>query len=298
MEGTTTYLRNGVTEMRHSICVGIDGSIESTDAARVAASLARDLDRRLVLVHVADDPPFPYGDRARREVQRRALIQQGGNLLDAVATEIGEPEAERRVALSRFILGGVQERLIMVSREEEADLLVIGARLRHGSAHAPFRGATWSRFSSLAGSSRSPVLVVPRGAGPRFAEGRHAPQASILCGVDGSAGSERARRVASDLAEGLGLRLLPVSVERAHSPVESQGVLQVVGRDPAALLAEVASSRRASLIAVGMDSGEVRRDSVARELAVTAPVPVLIVARDARMPTFAPARIADGAIAA
>lgn len=294
-----TYLTKGVTEMRHSICVGIDGSSESTEAARVAASLARDLDRRLVLVHVADDPPvFPYGDRARREVQRRGLIQQGVNLLDGVATEIGEPEAKRRVALSRFILGGVQERLVMVSREEEADLLVVGARLRQRFAHALFRGAAWSRFASLAGSSRCPVLVVPRGAGPRFAEGRHAPQASIVCGVDGSAGSERARRIAGNLAEALGLRLLPVSVERTHRPVESEGVLQVVGRDPGAVLAEVASARQASLIVVGMYGREVRSDSVSRDLAARVPVPLLIVGRDARLPTFAPARIVDAAIAA
>ena len=54
-----------------SIIVGVDGSSESTDAALVAASLARSLGRRLVLAHVAADPNvFAYGDRGQRDAKR------------------------------------------------------------------------------------------------------------------------------------------------------------------------------------------------------------------------------------
>jgi len=54
--------------MRSSIVVGVDGSPAATRAARVAASFARRLDYRLVLAHVAGDPPvFPYGAPRARE---------------------------------------------------------------------------------------------------------------------------------------------------------------------------------------------------------------------------------------
>jgi nucleotide-binding universal stress UspA family protein len=285
--------------MRNSICVGIDGSIESTEAAQVAASLARELDRRLVLVHIADDPPvFPYGDSARREVQRHGLVREGNELIERVATEIGEPRAGRRVGLSRFILGGVKERLVALAREEEADLLVVGARRRNRITTSLVRGEAWSRFASLASSAACSVLIVPRGAGPRFAEGSDLPARSVVCGVDASVGSERARRVARSLADALGLGLLPVSVERTHRAVESEGILHVVGRDPATVLAEVATESCASLIVVGMTGREVPSDSVPRQLAAKAPVPVLVVPRDARLPSFTPTRVSAAALAA
>jgi nucleotide-binding universal stress UspA family protein len=285
--------------MRNSILVGIDGSIESTEAAQVAASLARELDRRLVLVHIADDPPvFPYGDSARREVQRHGLVRHGNDLIERVATEIGEPGADRRVGLSRFILGGVKERLTALARTEEADLLVVGARRRNRFTNSLVRGEAWSRFASLPSSAACPVLVVPGGAGRRFAEGSHDREGSVVCGVDGSIGCERARRVARSLAEALGLGLLPVSVERTHRAFASEGTLHAVGRDPATVLAEVASERRASLIVVGMSGREVPGDSVPRQLAARAPVPVLVVPRDARLPSFTPQRVTAAAIAA
>jgi hypothetical protein len=42
--------------MSQSIVCGVDGTQESSWAARVAGEFARELDRRLVLVHVADEP--------------------------------------------------------------------------------------------------------------------------------------------------------------------------------------------------------------------------------------------------
>src|SRR4051794_37330108 len=66
-----------VAEMHGPIIASVDGSQGSTDAARVAAALARGLGRRLVLAHVADDPAvFPYGDRWLREAQRRRAMQR------------------------------------------------------------------------------------------------------------------------------------------------------------------------------------------------------------------------------
>jgi nucleotide-binding universal stress UspA family protein len=191
----------------------------------------------------------------------------------------------------------VQERLVVLSREEQADLLVVGDRMRQRISSALFRGWNWSRFESLAGSDAHPVLVVPGGGGRRFAEARHAPQGSILCVIDGSAGSERARRTAACLADMLGLGLLLVTIAKARRSIEAEGVVHVVGRDPAAL-ADVASRDQAALIVVGMGDREVVGDSVARELEATAPVPVLMLSTGAGLPHLVAKAAAEPAIAA
>jgi nucleotide-binding universal stress UspA family protein len=75
--------------MRSSIVVGVDGSRAATRAASVAASLARRLDYRLVLAHVAGDPPvFPYGAPRARELQRRRALEQA-TLVVAGAVVVG-----------------------------------------------------------------------------------------------------------------------------------------------------------------------------------------------------------------
>jgi nucleotide-binding universal stress UspA family protein len=156
--------------MRGSIIVGVDGSREATDAARAAAALAHELGRRLVLAHVAEDPPvFPYGDRWRREVQRRHAIRHGSDLLQAVATEIGQPTARRRITLGGLLQGGVDERLAALSRAEASELLVVGSRPRGRLARALLGAPSGPRVSS----SACPVLTVPPDARRRFVkEGR------------------------------------------------------------------------------------------------------------------------------
>ena len=87
--------------MRRSIIAAVDGSAVATDAARVAASLAAAIDRRLVLAHVAHHPPvFPYGDRWVRAAQQRRVSERAADLLDGVAVEIDQPTARRRIAFS------------------------------------------------------------------------------------------------------------------------------------------------------------------------------------------------------
>lgn len=64
--------------MLHSIICGVDGSLASRSAARVAARLARTLNVRFVLAHVTEDrPTFPYRDTRLRELQRRRAIEEG-----------------------------------------------------------------------------------------------------------------------------------------------------------------------------------------------------------------------------
>jgi nucleotide-binding universal stress UspA family protein len=115
--------------MNGSIVTAVDGSPDATEAARVAAMLARHLGRRIVLAHVAVDPPvFPYGDSRRRAIQRRHAIRRGRRLLDDIATAIGVPAAKKRVTFPGLVNGEVEQRLADLCREEEADLLLLGSR--------------------------------------------------------------------------------------------------------------------------------------------------------------------------
>jgi nucleotide-binding universal stress UspA family protein len=189
-----TPKRKVVTPMRSSIIVGVDGSREATDAARVAASLARGLHRRLVLAHVVAGPPF-HADRWQREVQRRRAIRRGTDLLEGVATEIGEPTARRRIALTGLIEGDLEDRLAALTREEDADLVVVGSRAR-GALVSTLLGSV---SASRANNGAYPVVVVPPAWGRRFADGRRTWSGSIVCGIDGSADSDRPRIVAEKL---------------------------------------------------------------------------------------------------
>jgi nucleotide-binding universal stress UspA family protein len=276
--------------MRRSIIVGVDGSSESTDAALVAASLARSLDRRLILAHVAADPNvLPYGDRGHRDAQRAQVIDVGHDLLEAVADLIGEQTAERRVVIGQLGRDRLANSLAMLTREERADLLVVGSRPRHPVARALLGGPAGSPTASLASLSACPVVVVPRDAGRRFEE--HQTQiGSVVCGVDGSPESGRALLVASELASRLGDSVLPVFATRSHDAGYVGDVLHVTGGDPAATLGEVATWSRAPLLVVGMRAAEARRRSVSRRLAARAPVPVVIVPPGVRLPRFTPDR--------
>jgi nucleotide-binding universal stress UspA family protein len=279
--------------MRRSIIVGVDGSSESTDAAVVAGFLARSLDRRLVLAHVAADPNvFHYGNRSHREVQRRQVLEAGNDLLESVADEIGEETAERRVVLGEVGPDRPVNRLAMLTREEPADFLVVGSRPRNPVARALLGGPAGSPTAVLASQSACPVVVVPRGARGRFEE--HQTQTgSIVCGVDGSPGSDRARAVALDLAVRLGTSVLPIFATPSHDVGEDGDVLQVTGGSPAATLGEVATWNRAPLLVVGMRAAEARRRSVSRRLAALAPVPVVIVPPGISLPRFTVDRPAE-----
>jgi nucleotide-binding universal stress UspA family protein len=264
----------------------------------VAASLARDLDRRLVLAHVVADPArYPFGDRAGREARRRQLIDEGDDLLQATSQEIGEESATTRVVLGRIDRGHVEDRLAMLSREEHADLMVVGSRRRHPMLRTLLGGPAGGSTASLASMSACPVIVVPRGAGARF-EDHVALPGSIICGVNDTAGSDAALEVATDLAARLGVGVLPVMADVSQDAVDDEGILHIPDPNPARTLAEVATWNRAPLIVVGMRASEARRRSVSRRLAATAPVPVLIVSPGVRLPRFMPARVAETALAA
>src|SRR5215210_2165405 len=84
--------------MNRSIVCGIDTSRVARWGARVAAALAHEFDRRLVLVHVAADPPtFPYRDSRLRELRRGDLTRDATALLERVAAALPGVVPEVRV---------------------------------------------------------------------------------------------------------------------------------------------------------------------------------------------------------
>jgi nucleotide-binding universal stress UspA family protein len=262
--------------MQNSIVCAVDGSQPSRSAAQVAAQLARTLNLKLILAYATEDrPTFPYGDRPLKELQRRRAIEEGRELLEAVAAELPADAPDMRV-----VFGTPVEGLSAVCSEEAAELLVVGSRGRGPLATALLGSVS----AQLASTAACPVLVVP---GPEAAErflAREASGGAIVCGVDGSPESERALHVAAGLAGRMMIELLPVYVDdgkRDDASVGDEGPVQVDYGEPVDGLRRRALGDDGRLIAVGSRGrgalSAAVLGSVSGALAPTAPVPVLVV---------------------
>jgi nucleotide-binding universal stress UspA family protein len=262
--------------MQRSLVCGIDGFHPSRSAAQVAAQIARKLRLRLVLALATEDrPTFPYGDRRSAELQRRRSIMSGQRVLEDVAAELPGVVPDLRV-----ILGDPVEALGMLRREESAELLVVGSRGRGPLATALLGGVS----AQLARSAACPVLVVPAGEAAERFLARGTSGGSIVCGVDGSAESERALHVAAGLAERMALELLPVYVDEGTGRVPWIGGdpgVQVDHGEPIDGLSRRALGDDGRIIVVGSRGrgalSAALLGSVSGSLAATAPLPVLVV---------------------
>jgi nucleotide-binding universal stress UspA family protein len=276
--------------MRSSIVVGVDGSRAATRAARVAASLARRLDYRLVLAHVASDPPvFPNGAPRARELQRRGTLEHATSVVDAVAKTIGEPRAKKAVVVSDVASG-----LADIADNEGAALVAIGSR----------RGKRWGRprqsrvALALEAVSSCPVLVVSAAAAKGLAIALQPPVGAVIVGVDGSPVSTRARVVAAGLAGQLGLSVTPVFVKADESQATIDDAVVVSNEDPVAGLSAAARSQSASLLVVGASGGRRGAPSVAERLHRSSPVPLVVVPSDSHLAPFVTGQLAPHARAA
>jgi nucleotide-binding universal stress UspA family protein len=124
--------------MRTIIC-GVDGSPGARAGLRVAANLATELDARLVAVHVLDRLVDVAPDAER------------------VAANVLYDEAPDVAAEARGEVGDVAERLAAVAAEEDALMIVLGARGR-GRARAFLRARCAAELAEL---TDVPVLVAP-----------------------------------------------------------------------------------------------------------------------------------------
>lgn len=265
--------------MNRSIVCGVDGTQASRWAARVAGELARELDRTLVLVHVAEDrPTFPYGDIRLRELSRREAIEAATPMLKRTAAAASDVSTEIRV-----VFGDPAKALIAAAHDADAELLIVGSRGR-GAIASMMLGSVSAQLATVA---PCPVVVVPSvEAADRWLA--RPSNSRVICAIDDSAGSVRALRVAADLAERLELEHSFVHVDPDDQsedapldpPLGTLAALTVVRGEPVAALREVATDAETSLLVVGSrgrTSWRAPLGSVSRALAADAPVPVMVV---------------------
>jgi nucleotide-binding universal stress UspA family protein len=138
----------------NDIVVGVDGSEASTDAIKMAASIAGPMDVHLTLVHVKRPiilSPDPYEhliDEMRLQAEREsnAILEEAVRNAEAAGAtvEILSPE------------GPVAESLVFIAEERKALMLVVGSRGR-GAVARVMLGSVADRAVHI---SKVPVLVV------------------------------------------------------------------------------------------------------------------------------------------
>jgi universal stress protein A len=123
----------------HRILVAVDLTDDSLEIGQRARVLAAALDADLEMVHVVEPvpiivpvPPEPVVPEVL-ETQEEILEAARQRLAD-LALELGVPETRWRVEL-----GNIKTEILRIARERRMDLIVLGARERHGlSVLIPF----------------------------------------------------------------------------------------------------------------------------------------------------------------
>jgi nucleotide-binding universal stress UspA family protein len=124
--------------MKTIVC-GVDGSPGARAAVRVAATVAEAIGARLVAVHVLH------------------RLSDAGQTAERVAANVLYDEVPDAVAEARGEVGDVAERLAAVARDEEATLIVLGARSR-GRSRTFLRARCAAELAEL---TSVPILVAP-----------------------------------------------------------------------------------------------------------------------------------------
>ncbi len=138
-----------------SIVCGIDASEHGRTAVRVAVALSSRLNRRLVLVHVADVPAVAgaSGVPGAYEELRETALLDGYDLLERAAHDHGAPAGTELIVE----LGDPAERIAAVANEEAATLIVVASRGLGGKRSALLGSVS----ASLTATAPCPVTVVP-----------------------------------------------------------------------------------------------------------------------------------------
>jgi len=124
--------------MKTIVC-GVDNSAGGRAAVRVAATLAEEVGARLVAVHVLD------------------RLVDVAHSAERVASDVLYDEVPDSNVEARGEVGDVAERLAAVARDEEAALIVLGARSR-GRSRTHLRARCAAELAEL---TPVPVLVAP-----------------------------------------------------------------------------------------------------------------------------------------
>jgi nucleotide-binding universal stress UspA family protein len=273
-----------------TLVCGVDDSPHAADVVAFARALAERLQLRLCLVHSVHPDGFLAGE------PRLDALRRGDDLLDAL-----DASEDRVVEL------GDPAELLLETLRDGAEMAVVGSRGR-GPGRIALLGSV---SNAVVHASPCPLIVVPPGAAVELDD-----DVTIVCGVDGSPGSDAALGRAGALASALGGRLTAVHVRpdaltphatslmpgpqpfsgsmdeaRAATIIVRHPLAQVDPDVPvgtriengpvAGRLAAVAAGEPSAIIVVGTrGQGPMRSaifGSVSSQLAAGAPVPVMIV---------------------
>jgi universal stress protein A len=113
------------------ILLALDLTADSHAVSRRAIEVAERYGAELRLLHVVEYVPVePMGEAILPAVQvEDELVENARRRLDTLAAELGLGDAERQVEV-----GNIKAEVVRVAREQEADLIVLGSRERHGLA--------------------------------------------------------------------------------------------------------------------------------------------------------------------
>jgi nucleotide-binding universal stress UspA family protein len=105
------------------ILIPTDGSIYSSNAAKVAAKIARKHDYRLIVLHVVPDKGF----------SRKSWQKEGANSVISTITDIlTEAGCEEDRIYTIIEDGSAPEKIVEIARNEGVDRIVIGTQGKNG----------------------------------------------------------------------------------------------------------------------------------------------------------------------
>jgi nucleotide-binding universal stress UspA family protein len=212
------------------VIVPVDSSSTAHAATRHAALLARLLDARLQLVHVmplnpAELSDVPANRQAEMDRDRSQRLAAAKNALSrakkAIAPTLAPTPQEVILEEDGFVRHPARA-ILDHARKQERCLLVVGAR--HLSDFDKFVKGSVS--DEVVRKATCPVTVVHSEAGDETGEriGR------VLLPVDGSRHSDRAARLAGELARGAGATVELLFCRPAGAPPSEKGERDESGR--------------------------------------------------------------------
>ncbi len=115
------------------VLLATDFSPEATQVAVRAREIAQRNGARLTLVHVIEEVNISAGYELMPllpELPDEAIAREAQQGLERMATELGLPEAGRRIVTAI----STKEGIVQAARDLQADLIVVGSHSRHGLA--------------------------------------------------------------------------------------------------------------------------------------------------------------------
>ena len=138
------------------ILLALDGSAESSSAARTAVDLADGLESELHLVHVGDVKPAYHPERHGYHALHVKIRERAQRLLDEQVNEVRS--AGGTVAKAHLRMGRPDEEIVVLGEEIAAGLIVTGSRGLGGVR----RALIGSVSDSVVRHAHCPVMVVRR----------------------------------------------------------------------------------------------------------------------------------------